>query len=96
MTHGLAIAFLMIGTATALWCTWGFLRAPNAFARLHYLTPVSTIATFAVAVAVVIDGPDYGAAIKAVIVFVVTAVTSPVTQANIAHALWTRREGEER
>lgn len=96
MSDVIVDALLAMGAAITLWCTLGFLRAPNAFARMHYLTPVSTLATLAVALAIVVGGGDRELAIKALIVFVVTALTSPVTQYNISHALCVRNDVESR
>lgn len=88
--HGVAIALLALAVAVAVACTIGFLRTRDPLVRLHYMTPVSTVATFAVALAIAIDGPSASAAVKALVAFLVTAVTSPITQYNIAHAIWVR------
>jgi monovalent cation/proton antiporter MnhG/PhaG subunit len=89
--HGLAIALLVVAVAVTAWCTLGFMLARDALARLHFMTPISTVALFAGTLAVVVDGPSTQSAIKAVIVLLVTAITSPVTQYKIAHATWVRR-----
>lgn len=91
MRYGFAIALLAIAAVVVVACTLGMLLAREPLARLHYMTPVSTVATFAVALAICIDGPSASAAVKAAIAFVVTAVTSPITQYYVAHALWVRR-----
>ena len=91
MRSGVAIALLAIGVGLTVWCTAGLVLARDALARLHYMTPVSTVATFAIALAIAVDGPGATAAVKALVAFVVTAVTSPITQYNVAHAIWVRR-----
>lgn len=91
MRAGLAFALLAIGVGLTVWCTAGLVLARDTLTRLHYMTPVSTVATFAIALAIVIDGPGTTAAVKALLAFVVTAVTSPITQYYVAHAIWVRR-----
>lgn len=86
-------ALLAFAVAITLWCTLGFSRAPNPFARLHFMTPVSTLATAAVTLAIIIGEPPPLADVKAVIVLVVTAITSAVTQHKIARAIWVREQG---
>lgn len=91
MTTAIAVALLAIAVALTAWCTAGLVLARDPLARLHYMTPVSTVATFAVALAIAIHGPGATAAVKALVAFLVTAVTSPITQYNVAHAIWVRR-----
>ena len=93
MTHVIAIVLLFLGVAMAVWSAVGFVRSRDSIVRLHYMSPVTTLATFAVALAVAIGAPEGGAAVKAVIVFLATALTGPVTQHKIGRALWVRRNG---
>ena len=93
MIHVTALVVLAIGVAVAVWSGVGFVRARGTFARLHYMSPVTTIGTFAVALAIVLDAPGGGAAVKALIVFAATALTGPVTQQKIARAIWVRQHG---
>jgi monovalent cation/proton antiporter MnhG/PhaG subunit len=93
MRDAVVIALLAFAVAITLWCTLGFLRARNPFARMHFLTPVSTLATAAVVLAIIVGAPPLGTDIKAVIVLVVTAITSAVTQHKLARAMWVRQEG---
>ena len=82
---------VVLAVAITAWCIVGFSRARDPFVRLHFMTPVSTLATFALALAIVLSGAPADESIKAMIVFVVTAVTSPITQHKIARAMWVRR-----
>lgn len=82
---------LALSVAITLWSVLGFVRARDAFQRLHFMTPVSTLAALAMAIAVAISGHGAELAAKALIVCVFTAVTSPVTQQKIARAMWVRR-----
>ena len=84
----LAIAALMTAASVT-----GLFRTRDAFARLHYMTPLSTLATFAVALALVIEQPSAAVIVKVTTVFVMTALSSPVTQHKIARAIWVRRQG---
>jgi multicomponent Na+:H+ antiporter subunit G len=93
MRQVIAIVLLGLGVAMAVWSAVGFVRSRDSFVRLHYMSPITTLATFAVALAVAIGEPGGGAAVKAAIVFIATAVTGPVTQHKIGRALWVRRNG---
>lgn len=84
---------LALSVALTLWSVLGFCRARDAFVRLHFMTLVSTVAAFALMLAVVVSNQDASLSLKAVIVFVITAVTSPVTQQKIARAMWVKRQG---
>lgn len=91
MSHVLAIILLVIAAGVTLCCALGFVRTRDSLVRFHYLTPTSTVAMLAVALAVVLDGGSASMGVKAIIAFLITAVTSPVTQHAIARAIWVRR-----
>ena len=82
---------LALSVALTLWAVLGFCRARDAFVRLHFMTLVSTVAAFAMMLAVIVSDQDATLSLNAAIVFVITAVTSPVTQQKIARAMWVRR-----
>jgi multicomponent Na+:H+ antiporter subunit G len=93
MSHVVAVVLLAIAGVVTLASTVGFLRARDSLVRFHYLTPISTVATFAVALAMIFDGASPSTSVKAMLVFLITALTSPVTQHAVARAIWTRRAG---
>ena len=93
MSHVVAVVLLAIAGVVTLACCIGFVRARDSLVRFHYLTPISTVATFTVALALVVDGASLATSIKAMLVFLITALTSPVTQHGVARAIWTRRAG---
>jgi monovalent cation/proton antiporter MnhG/PhaG subunit len=93
MTHLIAIVLLVLAVLMTAWCTVGFLRARDSLVRFHYLTPISTVATFALVLAIIIDGTSASMAIKAGITLAITALTSPVAQHAITRAIWVRRAG---
>lgn len=51
MRAGVAVALLAIGVGLTAWCTAGLVLARDPLARLHYMTPASTVAAFALALA---------------------------------------------
>jgi multicomponent Na+:H+ antiporter subunit G len=89
-----AEAFLLtVGVAATLWSCLGILVAPGLFARLHYLSALSTVGPAAIVGAVVVRYALSATGIKALIVLAVVLVTSPVLTHAIAYAGRIRRRG---
>jgi monovalent cation/proton antiporter MnhG/PhaG subunit len=86
-------ALLTVGTAATLWSCLGVLIAPGLFARLHYLSALSTVGPAAVVAAVVVKYALSATGIKAVLVLAVLLVTGPVLTHAIAYAGRLRRRG---
>ena len=90
------------GVLVELASVLGVLLLRDAFDRLHFTAPASTLGPLAIAAAVVVRESFSQAGIKAVLVAVVLLVTNPVlTHATAraarirAHGAWTVQEGEE-
>jgi monovalent cation/proton antiporter MnhG/PhaG subunit len=87
-------ALLVVGVgATFLSCV-GVLVMRNAYDRLHYTAPASTIAPVAIAAAVVLEERLSAAGIKAVLVALVLLITNPVLGHATARAARIRELGE--
>jgi monovalent cation/proton antiporter MnhG/PhaG subunit len=92
--RSLAEAFLLIvGVVATLWSCLGILVAPGLFARLHYLSALSTVGPAAIVGAVVVRYALSATGIKAMVVLAVVLVTSPVLTHAIAYAGRLRRRG---
>ena len=87
-------ALLVVGVGVTLASCVGVLVMRNAYDRLHYSAPATTIAPLAIAAAVVLEERLSAAGIKAVLVAVVLAVTNPVLGHATARAARIRQFGE--
>lgn len=81
---------LGLGVLVEFLCAVGVLVLRNPFARLHYLTPATSIGPLAIAAAVLVAESDTQARIKSVLVAVVLLVTGPILTHATARAAWTR------
>jgi monovalent cation/proton antiporter MnhG/PhaG subunit len=101
--RGVIVAVLLgAGVAVELASVLGVLLLRDAFDRLHFTAPATTLGPLAIAAAVVLRESFSQADIKALLVAVVLLVTNPVlTHATAraarirAHGAWTVQEGEE-
>jgi monovalent cation/proton antiporter MnhG/PhaG subunit len=92
--QGVVVAILLaVGTASILLSCVGLLVARDALDRLHFTAPAATIAPACFAVAVLVEEPLSGAAVKAVLVALVLFVTEPVLSHAVARAARVREEG---
>jgi multicomponent Na+:H+ antiporter subunit G len=98
----LVAALLVVGVGVALASCVGVLVMRDAYDRLHYTAPATTIAPLAIAAAIVLEESFSAAGIKAVLVAVVLLVTNPVLTHATARAArirelgeWTVQEGEQ-
>ena len=96
------VALLGLGVVVELASVLGMLLLRDAFDRLHFTGPASTLGPLAIAAAVVVRESFSQAGIKAVLVALVLLLTNPVLShataraARIrAHGAWTVQEGEE-
>jgi monovalent cation/proton antiporter MnhG/PhaG subunit len=87
------VLLLTVGTAATLWSSLGVLVAPGLFARLHYLSALSTVGPAAIVGAVVVRYALSATAIRALLVLAILQVTSPVLTHAIAFAGRLRRRG---
>jgi monovalent cation/proton antiporter MnhG/PhaG subunit len=87
------ILLLTLGATATLWSCLGVLVAPGLFARLHYLSAVSTVGPAAIVAAVVVRYALSATAIKALLTLAVLLVTGPILTHAIAYAGRLRRHG---
>jgi len=95
-------ALLVVGVGVTLASCVGVLVMRDAYDRLHYSSPATTIAPLAIAAAIVLEESFSAAGIKALLVALVLLVTNPVLTHATARAArvralgeWTVQEGEQ-
>jgi multicomponent Na+:H+ antiporter subunit G len=98
----LVAALLVVGVGVTLAACVGVLVMRDAYDRLHYTAPATTIAPLAIAAAVVLEESLSAAGVKALLVALVLLVTNPVLTHATARAArvrqfgeWTVQEGEQ-
>jgi multicomponent Na+:H+ antiporter subunit G len=94
-------ALLVAGVGVTLASCVGVLVMRDAYDRLHYTAPATTIAPIAIAAAIVLEESFSAAGVKALLVALVLLVTNPVLTHATARAArirkfgeWTVQEGE--
>jgi multicomponent Na+:H+ antiporter subunit G len=97
----LVAALLVVGVGVTLTCCVGVLVMRDAYDRLHFTAPATTIAPLAIAAAVVLEESFSAAGVKALLVALALLVTNPVLTHATARAArirqfgeWTIQEGE--
>ncbi len=89
-----AVAVLLtLGVGVELACCVGVLVMRDAYDKLHYTAPATTIGSLAIAAAVVVSAPLSQAAVKALLVFLALLVTNPVLTHATARAARVRQLG---
>ena len=98
----LVAALLVVGVGVTLASCVGVLVMRNAYDRLHFTAPATTIAPLAIAAAIVVEESLSAAGIKALLVALALLVTNPVLTHATARAArirqfgeWTVQEGEK-
>ena len=86
----LVAGLLAVGVAIELLCCIGVLAMREAYDRLHFTGPASTLGPIAIAGAVLVDESFAASGLKALLVAVVLVVTNPL----LVHA--TARAGRVR
>lgn len=87
-------ALLVVGVGVTLASCVGVLVMRDAYDRLHYSSPATTIAPLAIAAAIVLEESFSAAGIKALLVALVLLVTNPVLTHATARAARVRALGE--
>jgi multicomponent Na+:H+ antiporter subunit G len=90
----LVAALLVVGVGVTLACCVGVLVMRDAYDRLHYTAPATTIAPLAIAAAIVLEEGLSAAGVKALLVALALLVTNPVLTHATARAARIRRLGE--
>jgi monovalent cation/proton antiporter MnhG/PhaG subunit len=93
MTEVIVAVLLALGVASVLLSCAGLVAMRTPLDRLHFAAPASTIAPVLIAAAVLVEEPLSPAGIKAVIVALLIAVTTPVLSHATARAERVRRHG---
>jgi multicomponent Na+:H+ antiporter subunit G len=92
--RGVAVAVLLTaGVGVQLACCLGVLVMRDAYDKLHYTSPATTVGALAIALAVVVEESFNQAGIKALLVFLALAVTNPVLTHATARAARVRQLG---
>jgi monovalent cation/proton antiporter MnhG/PhaG subunit len=95
--QGAAIAVLLVlGVGVELACCVGVLVMRDAYDRLHYTAPATTIGPLAIAAAIVLQESLSAAGIKALLVALALLITNPVLTHATARAARVRELGEWR
>jgi multicomponent Na+:H+ antiporter subunit G len=87
-------ALLVVGVGVTLVSCLGVLAMRDAYDRLHFTSPATTIAPLAIAAAIVVEERLSAAGIKAVLVAIVLVTTNPVLGHATARAARIRQFGE--
>lgn len=93
MTDVVAYVLLGVGVAAVLLSCIGVLVMPNVFDKLHFTSPGTTIGPLAIALAVVVEEGWSASSLKAMLVFVLLAITNPVVTHATARAARIRQFG---
>jgi monovalent cation/proton antiporter MnhG/PhaG subunit len=89
-----AVALLLtLGVGVELLCCVGVLVMRDAYDKLHYTAPATTVGSLAIAAAVVVDESLSQAGVKALLIFVALLVTNPVLTHATARAARVRQLG---
>jgi monovalent cation/proton antiporter MnhG/PhaG subunit len=86
-------ALLTLGVAVELVCCVGVLVMRDAYDKLHYTAPATTVGALAIALAVVVQESLSQAGIKALLIFLALLVTNPVLTHATARAARVRQLG---
>jgi multicomponent Na+:H+ antiporter subunit G len=86
-------ALLMVGVGVTLASCLGVLVMRDAYDRLHFTAPATTVAPLAVAAAVVLEERLSAAGVKAVLVAIALLLTNPVLTHATARAARVRELG---
>jgi monovalent cation/proton antiporter MnhG/PhaG subunit len=93
--RGVAVAVLLVlGVGVELGCAVGVLVMRDAYDRLHYTAPATTLGPLAIAAAIVVQESFSQAGVKAILVALALLVTNPVLTHATARAARVRRHGE--
>ncbi len=88
-----SVLLLGLGVATELLCCVGLLAMGNAFDRLHYLGPASTVGPIAIATALLLDRPELQGDIKIVLIVLTLVLIGPVVTHVTGRAARVRQMG---
>jgi monovalent cation/proton antiporter MnhG/PhaG subunit len=91
--HVVAGALLAGGIGIELLCCLGALRARDAYDRLHYVGPATTLGAFLICLAVLVDEGFDQAGDKALLLAAIIAVCGPVLTHATARAARIRAAG---
>ena len=88
----MAESILLIFAVVVVWlCCLGLVLARNPYARLHFVGPATILGSLGVAAAVLVRNSSSQSGVKAVLIFLVLLVTSPLISHVTARAVHGRR-----
>lgn len=88
-----AAFLLVVGVGTIVGCALGVLVMPTVFDRLAYLGPATSLAPFAIALAVLVNEGLSAATVKSFLTAAVLTVTGPIVTHITARAARVRQHG---
>jgi monovalent cation/proton antiporter MnhG/PhaG subunit len=86
-------SLLAVAVTIAIWCAFGLLIMRDAFQRLHFSTPVVSLSTLLIAVAVFLENSDVGARLKIVLICIILFFMNAVLSHATARAIFIRKFG---
>ena len=84
MSHAIALALLWAGVGVAVLSALRALLASGPYHRLHYLTPITSVASPLVGLALAVDTGWQVATAEILVIVALLAATGPVLQAATA------------
>lgn len=90
--YAVIVALLTLGVAIQLLCSIGVFFMRDAYAKLHYLGPASTVSIFLIAVAVIVQNGFTQSSVKVVMLALIILISSPVISHATARAAKVRSD----
>jgi monovalent cation/proton antiporter MnhG/PhaG subunit len=94
MKESVELILLLFGAGVCFLSALGILVMRNVYDKLHYLSPMSTLGTAALAAAVVVDEGFTSGAVKSILIAILLFVSSPVLTQATARAAQCRESRE--
>jgi monovalent cation/proton antiporter MnhG/PhaG subunit len=92
--HPIITAVLLsIAVAIAIWCSFGLLIMRDAFQRLHFATPVVSLSTLLIIIAVFLENSDVGARLKVILIGIILFFMNAVLSHATARSIFIRKFG---
>ena len=95
MPHHPIITGTLLGVAVAIaiWCSFGLLIMRDALQRLHFATPVVSLSSLLIAIAVFLESDDIGARLKVVLIGLILFCMNAVLSHATARAIFIHKFG---
>lgn len=90
------VALVALGALVVVLCSLALLRLPDAYDRLHLVTPVTSLAGLLICAGLAINDHSFHGVFKYLFVGVLLAVLGPAASVATARAAWARDEEPRR